>query len=106
MLADATARCPSDEQVEPGDEDDPVRPQVILRSGRGTIRQRVVRHLVARFQLADGFHLYREPVPEGLVVHEPLLPATHPLHLERLGIDGRFSRGWLADPESPRVGPA
>jgi hypothetical protein len=84
----------------PTDEDDPVRLQVALRGGRGTLRQGIVRHLVARFELAEGFHLYGEPVPEGLfatrvelegpaglVVHEPLLPATHTLHLESLGVD-------------------
>ena len=79
-------------------EDDEVSLTVALRGGRGTLRQGIVRHVVARFALAPGFHLYGEPVPEGmiptrvevegppgLVVHEPILPPTEPLELASVG---------------------
>ncbi|MEM9177251.1 MAG: protein-disulfide reductase DsbD domain-containing protein [Myxococcota bacterium] len=74
--------------------------KVALRGGKGTIRQGIVRHAIARFELADGFHLYGEPVPEGmiptqvqvsgppgLVVHDPVLPPTAPLRLASMGVE-------------------
>ena len=55
---------------------------------------------MTRFELAEGFHLYGEPVPEGmipttvhvsgppgLVVHDPILPKTESLHLKSMGIE-------------------
>lgn len=86
--------------VEAPDAEDPVRVQVALRGGQGSIRQGIVRHVVARFELADGFHLYGEPVPDGmiatkieiegppgLVVHEPIVPETTPLALPGLDVE-------------------
>ena len=83
-----------------GDDAAEVRLRVALRGGRGTIRQGIVRHVVARFELAPGFHLYGEPVPEGmiptkvevegpegLVVHDPIAPETTPLRLESMGLE-------------------
>lgn len=80
--------------------DDPVRVKVALRGGKGSIRQGIVRHVVARFELAEGFHLYGEPVPEGmiatrveiegppgLVVHDPVVPETTPLRLPGLDVE-------------------
>ena len=51
----------------PSQGDEEVRVQVALRGGKGTIRQGIVRHAIARFELGDGFHLYGEPVPEGMI---------------------------------------
>jgi hypothetical protein len=80
--------------------DDQVRVTAVVHGGQGTIRQGVVRHLIVRFELGDGLHIYGEPVPEGmvpttvnvsgppgLVVQEPILPPTEPLRLESLGIE-------------------
>jgi hypothetical protein len=78
-----------------------VRIAARLHGGRGTIRQGIRRHLVVRFELSPGLHLYAEPVPEGmiatrvellgpegLVAEEPILPATQALELP--GIDHVF----------------
>ncbi len=47
---------------------DPELPvSVFVRGGRGTIRQGIIRHLVVRFELPDGLHIYGEPVPDGMV---------------------------------------
>ena len=80
--------------------DDEVRVQVALRGGRGTIRQGIVRHAFARFELADGLHLYGEPVPKGmiatrvdisgppgLVVHDPVAPPTETLQIGSMGVE-------------------
>ena len=88
------------EAIETPRGDDEVKVQVALRGGKGTIRQGIVRHAIARFELAPGFHLYGEPVPEGmiptrvevsgppgLVVHEPVVPPTETLHLASAGVD-------------------
>ena len=58
----------------------------------------VLRDLIVRFAVPDGFHLYGEPVPDGmvatsveiddvlgLIVKEPILPATRPHTLEGTG---------------------
>ena len=81
---------------------DPVHLKVALRGGNGSIRQGIVRHVVARFELAEGFHLYGEPVPDGmiatrveiegppgLVVHDPVVPETTPLKLPGLDVELR-----------------
>jgi len=80
--------------------DDDVRVTAAVQGGRGTIRQGIVRHLVVRFELRDGLHIYGEPVPEGmvptsvtlhgppgLVVHDPILPPTEPLQLASVGVE-------------------
>ena len=93
------ARLDEVEIAAPGG-DEEVRVQVALRGGKGTIRQGIVRHVIARFELGDGFHLYGDPVPEGmiatkvevtgpagLVVHDPVVPETEPLRLESMGVE-------------------
>ena len=88
------------ESSAPSDEAPEVSVRVALRGGRGTIRQGIVRQLVARFDVAEGFHLYGEPVPdgmlptkveiegpEGLVVHDPIVPETQPHRLESLDVE-------------------
>ncbi len=79
--------------------DDDVRVEAFVRGGRGTLRQGIVRKLVVRFTLADGLHVYGEPVPEGmvatrvevsgpegLVTLDPIVPETRPLRLEGLDL--------------------
>lgn len=80
--------------------DDEVRISVLAHGGKGTIRQGIVRQLVVRFALGDGFHIYGEPVPEGmiptrvavsgppgLVIGEPVFPPTEVLRLESMGME-------------------
>ena len=75
-----------------GDED--IKLTVAIHGGKGTIRQGVIRHLVVRFELPDGLHIYGPPVPEGMIatdvhiegpegfrVMPPNLPATEKLTL-------------------------
>ncbi len=79
---------------------DEVRITVAVQGGSGAIRQGIVRQLVVRFELADGLHIYGEPVPEGmvptrievegppgLVTERPILPPTSPLRLPSLGLE-------------------
>ena len=81
-------------------ENDEVRVTAAVQGGRGTLRQGIRRHLVVRFELGDGLHIYGEPVPEGmipatvevsgppgLVVEEPILPPTRPLRLDSLDLE-------------------
>ena len=80
--------------------DDEVRVTVAVQGGKGTIRQGIRRHLVVRFELAEGLHIYGEPVPEGMiparvevsgppgfVVEAPILPPTTSLRLDSLGLE-------------------
>ena len=80
--------------------DDAVRVTAQVRGGRGTLRQGILRHLVVRFALGDGLHIYGEPVPEGLVptrvrlsgppglvVQDPILPPTERIHLQSMGLE-------------------
>jgi hypothetical protein len=77
-----------------------VRITVAVQGGKGTIRQGIRRHLVVRFELDEGLHIYGEPVPEGmvpttvtvegppgLVAEEPILPPTEPLRLEGMDVE-------------------
>ncbi|MEE3326452.1 MAG: protein-disulfide reductase DsbD domain-containing protein [Myxococcota bacterium] len=79
-------------RVERGDPE--IKITAAIRGGKGSIRQGVIRHLVVRFELADGLHIYGEPVPEGMVatqinvegppglaVMEPILPPTRKLQV-------------------------
>lgn len=79
-------------QVESGDTD--IKITAAIRGGKGSIRQGVIRHLVVRFELAEGLHIYGEPVPEGMVatqisakgppgftVMDPIHPPTEKLHV-------------------------
>ena len=84
------------EQVDAQD----IRITASIHGGRGTIRQGIVRHVVVRFELSEGLHVYGQPVPEGmlpttvtvegppgLVVHDAILPPTEPLRLESLDLE-------------------
>ena len=80
--------------------DDEIRITAAVRGGKGTIRQGVYRHLVVRFEMGEGLHVYGEPVPEGMIpttitvegppglrCEEPILPPTTPLRLESLDLE-------------------
>jgi len=79
-------------QATGGDQD--INLTVAVHGGKGTVRQGVVRHLVVRFELPDGLHIYGPPVPDGMIattvtiegpegfmVMAPELPATEKLTL-------------------------
>ncbi len=85
-------------RAEGGDTD--VRITATLHGGRGSLRQGIRRHVVVRFELGDGLHIYGDPVPEGmiatrvavtgppgLVVEAPILPATTPHRLAGTGVE-------------------
>lgn len=87
----------SEEEPSVSGGDAEVRVSVSVHGGRGTIRQGIRRQLVVRCELAEGLHLYGEPVPEGmipttvtvsapagLVVEAPIFPPTQTLRLESL----------------------
>lgn len=80
--------------------DDEVRITAALHGGNGSIRQGIRREVVVRLELAEGLHVYGEPVPEGMIpttvtvsgppglmVEETITPPTTLLHLSSLGID-------------------
>jgi AhpC/TSA family/Thiol:disulfide interchange protein DsbD, N-terminal len=71
-----------------------------LHGGKGSIRQGIIRKLVVRFELADGLHIYGEPVPPGLTATQLIVngppglatlptefPPTESLHLASMGVD-------------------
>jgi len=73
---------------------------ISVRGGRGTIRQGIIRHLVARFELPAGIHIYGEPVPNnmvpttvtasgstGLVFEDPIFPPSEALILKSTNIE-------------------
>ncbi len=47
--------------------DENVKLTVAVHGGKGTVRQGIIRHLVVRFELPKGLHIYGPPVPEGMV---------------------------------------
>ena len=47
--------------------DEEIKLTVAVHGGKGTIRQGVIRHLLVRFELPEGLHIYGPPVPEGMV---------------------------------------
>ncbi len=80
--------------------EDHIKITAAIRGGKGSLRQGIIRHLVVRFNLAEGLHLYGQPVPPGLTATEIRLlgpadlhplptqyPPTTPLHLSALDID-------------------
>jgi len=80
--------------------DDELRISAIVHGGKGTLRQGVRRQLIVHFELAEGLHIYGEPVPDGmipttievqgppgLIVEAPILPPTQTLRLESLGVE-------------------
>ena len=77
-----------------------VRISASIHGGKGTLRQGIRRQLVVRCELAEGVHIYGEPVPEGmipttvtvsgppgLVVEDPVFPPTETLRLESMGME-------------------
>jgi hypothetical protein len=73
---------------------------VSVHGGKGTIRQGICRQLVVHCELEEGFHLYGQPAPSGLVptevrvsgppglvVEEPIFPPTEILRLESMGVE-------------------
>ncbi|MFP6804740.1 MAG: redoxin domain-containing protein [Pseudomonadales bacterium] len=66
----------------------------------GPLKQGALRHIIVRFELPDGLHIYDDPVPKGMValdievsgpkglIIEPMLkPPTSRLRLEALDLD-------------------
>lgn len=81
-----------------GDQD--IKITAAVGGGDGSIRQGIVRKLIVRFELAEGLHIYSEPVPQGMVatcveVSGPPgftslpaeVPPTQNLHLAALDVD-------------------
>lgn len=79
---------------------DDVRITAFIRGGRGSLRQGIIRHLVIRFELAEGLHIYGDPVPDGLTATHVTLtgpedlrtlptqyPSSTPLHLSALDVN-------------------
>lgn len=80
-------------------QDDGVQVSAALQGGSGSLRQGIVRHLVVRFTLPEGLHIYGEPVPAGmvpatvsvtgppgLVTEAPILPPSEPLTLKGMDV--------------------
>jgi hypothetical protein len=80
--------------------DEEVRVSAFVHGGKGTIRQGIRRQLVVRCEMADGIHLYGEPVPEGmistqvsvsgpagLIVEDPIFPPTETLRLDSMDME-------------------
>ena len=80
-----------------------------IRGGGGRIRQGMIRHLVVRFDIPEGLHIYGAPAPEGMqalsirvdgpdgLIIEPMnAPATAPLHLASMELDLNV---WQGTPE-------
>ena len=90
----------SDEAPRASADGDPeLRITAALHGGAGSFRQGILRHVVVRFELGEGLHIYGKPVPEGMVptevtvtgppglaVQDPILPPTTPLRLESLDV--------------------
>lgn len=101
LLDDALEEMPTPEgAVTSGGGDAEIRIIAFLHGGRGSLRQGIQRRLIVRFELAEGLHLYGEPVPEGmqatavcvtgppgLITETPILPPTKALHLDALDLD-------------------
>lgn len=82
------------------DDDDDIRITAALQGGTGSLRQGIVRHVVVRFELSEGLHIYGEPTPEGmvpttitvsgppgLVIEDPIFPPAEPLTLKGTDIE-------------------
>ncbi len=80
--------------------DQEVRLTAAVQGGKGSLRQGIIRQLIVRFELAEGLHIYGEPVPEGmipahitveprpgLVVLDTIRPPSRALRLEEMGIE-------------------
>lgn len=77
-----------------------IRITTAIRGGKRNIRQGIIRHLVVRFNLAQGLHIYGDPVPGGLTATRVTVggpeglqtlpaeyPPTEPLYLAALDVD-------------------
>jgi len=77
-----------------------IRITAALHGGKGSIRQGIIRKVVVRFELAEGLHIYAEPVPAGLTATQVSVngppglatlptqfPPTQTLHLQSMGVD-------------------
>ncbi len=80
--------------------DDDIRVSAMLHGAAGVLKQGSMRRVVVRFELAEGLHIYSDPVPEGmvatqisvqgppgLVVEEAILPPTETLRLKGLDLE-------------------
>ena len=101
LIDAALGRIVLDEQaprVRGGSEE--VKITAAVHGGKGTLRQGILRKLVVRFELAEGLHIYGDPVPDGMVATrvevegppgfvalEPTLPPTHKLRLDAVNVD-------------------
>ncbi|MCX2982047.1 redoxin domain-containing protein [Halieaceae bacterium IMCC14734] len=78
-------------------DDEQVNITAVWHGGGGTVKASVVREIVVRFELAEGLHIYDEPVPQGMVATRVEVtgpegfhtgdmrkPATHTLELPEL----------------------
>lgn len=85
-------------QATTGDEE--IGLSATIRGGKGSLRQGILRQLIVRFELAEGLHIYGDPVPEGmiatsieispqpgLVVLDRVEPPSRPLHLKEMDIE-------------------
>jgi peroxiredoxin len=88
--------------------DDEVRITAALHGGGGRFKGQAIRHLVVRFELVPGLHIYGKPVPEGMVSTrieiegpeglrsgEPIFPPTKPLALKELGTELQVWEGTV-----------
>ncbi len=80
--------------------DGDIRVTATYHGGGGRLKSGFVRHVVVRFEIPPGLHIYGEPVPDGMVatkirvsgppgLHagETVAPPTHPLALPALGME-------------------
>ena len=66
-------------QVSGGDQD--INLTIAVHGGNGTVRQGIVRHLVVRFELPEGLHIYGPPVPEGMIATQVTIQGPEGLAL-------------------------
>ena len=74
-----------------GGEGDGVALQVVFHGGGGTLRQGIRREILVRFRLAEGLHVYGDPVPQGMV----------PVSIEVDGPDGLVVEPEIRQPTTP-----
>lgn len=101
LIAAATGEVAIDEAapVAYGGSDD-IKVTATIHGGVGNLRQGIVREVLVRFELADGLHIYSDPVPAGMVATEvtvegppglmvepAILPPSEPLTLAGTGVE-------------------
>ena len=77
-----------------------IKVSAAIQGGSGSLRQGIVRHVVVRFELPEGLHIYGESVPDGmvattvsvngppgLVAEAPNLPPTDSLILKGTDVE-------------------